>query len=405
MIRKNPERTAWIVILGAFCIFLLLCATVPLGIRYYLLHATAPKPATLEVIGGTVRVTEPNVAVPLGVTNSTPLPEGSTIETDENSRGILTFMDGSTMILFPGTLVMLREMNVSAYPWGVEPVTILVDLRRGSLRVGAAPQIQSGGTPIQSRQFEITTPHLVASLIEGSYRIVVEADSSQSQVSVTNGRAMVTGQGQTVTVNRGQRTVTRPNEPPIVPTSAAQDLIVNGDFKDPLQRGWDLIRDPNSSTGIVLGNAKVIPFDDRQVLQVVRSNAGTTSAITGVIQQINKEVSDYRTLSLQADIRVHSQSLSGGGILSSEYPIILRLKYRDVYGSEGEWVHGFYVQNTTNNPTLNGEQVAPDVWIPFESGNLFNTADPRPFYITSLQIYASGWDYDAAIAAVHLIVE
>jgi len=76
-----------------------------------------------------------------------------------------------------------------------------------------------------------------------------------------------------------------------------------------------------------------------------------------------------------------------------------------VYGSEGEWVHGFYIQNTTNNPTLNGEQVTPDVWIPFESGNLFEKSDPRPFYITSLQIYASGWDYNATITAVRLIVE
>ena len=405
MIRKNPERLGWMVILGAFFVFLVLCAAVPLSIRYYLLHATTQKQATLEVIGGTVRVREPGVAAPLGVTNSVELPEGSTIETDENSRGILTFLDGSTMILFPGTLVSLREMNLSAFPWGIEPVTIIVDLTRGSLRVGAAPQIQPSSAPMLSRQFEINTPHLVANLVEGSYRIVVEADSSQSQVSVTNGTATVTGQGRSVTVNRGQRTVARPNEPPIAPTSAAQDLIVNGDFKDPLQRGWDLLRDPSSSSGIVLGSAKVMPVDERQTLQIVRRNAGTTSAITGVIQQIYKEVSDYRSLRLQVDVRAHAQSLSGGGILSSEYPIILRLKYRDVYGSEAEWVHGFYIQNTTNNPTLNGEQVTPDVWIPFESGNLLETADPRPFYITSLQIYASGWDYDSSVTAVRLIVE
>lgn len=403
MIRKNPERVAWMVMLGAFCIFLMLCAVVPLSIRYYLRHATTPKPATLEVIGGTVRVSEPNVAAPLGVTSSVLLPEGSAIETDENSRGIITFLDGSTMILFPATQVTLREMNLSAFPWGIEPVTLIVDLRRGSLRVGAAPQIQQGNLPIPTRHFEIDTPHLVADLVEGSYRIVVEADSSQSQVSVTNGTATVTAQSSSVTVNRGQRTVVRPNEPPIAPTSAAQDLMVNGDFKDPLPRGWDAL--PGPSAGIVAGIAKEEPSDDLMILHILRSNAGQTSAITGVIQQINKEVSDYRTLSIQADIRVHSQSLSGGGILSSEYPIILRLRYRDVYGSEAEWVHGFYIQNTTNNPTVNGEKILPDVWNPFESGNLLETADPRPFYITSLQIYASGWDYDASISAVHLIVQ
>lgn len=405
MTRKNPERTAWVVILGAFCLFLILCGTAPLSVWYYLRHATTSKPATLDVIGGTVRVSEPGVAAPLGVTKSVALPEGSVIETDENSRGIVTFLDGSTMILFPATQVTLREMNLPTFPWGVEPVTLIIDLRRGSLRVGAAPQIQSGAAPLAARQFEIDTPQLVAKLIEGSYRIVVEADSSQSQVSVTNGAATVTAQGSSVTVNRGQRTVARANSAPIPPTSAAQDLMVNGDFKDPLPRGWDILRDAGVTPGSVTGSVKVISADERQALQIVRSNAGTTSAITGIIQQINKEVSDYRTLSLQADVRVHDQSLSGGGILSSEYPIILRLKYRDVYGSDAEWVHGFYIQNTTNNPTLYGEKVSPDVWVPFESGNLFDTADPRPFYITSLQIYASGWDYAAAVTAVRLIAQ
>jgi hypothetical protein len=76
-----------------------------------------------------------------------------------------------------------------------------------------------------------------------------------------------------------------------------------------------------------------------------------------------------------------------------------------VYGSEAEWVHGFYYQNTTNNPTNNGELIRNGVWEPFESGNLFELADPRPFYITSLQIYASGWDYDSYVSNVRLIVE
>jgi hypothetical protein len=97
--------------------------------------------------------------------------------------------------------------------------------------------------------------------------------------------------------------------------------------------------------------------------------------------------------------------LSGGGVLSSEYPLILRMKYRDVYGSEAEWVHGFYIQNATNNPTNNGEQIPPDLWVPFEAGNLFETLDPKPFFITSLQIYASGWDYDSSVSGVRLVVE
>jgi hypothetical protein len=33
------------------------------------------------------------------------------------------------------------------------------------------------------------------------------------------------------------------------------------------------------------------------------------------------------------------------------------------------------------------------------------TLDPKPFYILSLQIYASGWDYDSYVSNVRLIIE
>ncbi len=404
MTYKNPERVAWLVILGTFAVFLLLCASVPLGIRYYIRHATVPKEANLEVIGGTVRVREPGVAAPIAVTKSAELSEGTSIETDENSRGILTFLDdGSTMILFPGTQIMLHEMQVSAFPWGVEPVTIVVDQTRGTLRVGASSQLPRGNEPAPPRRLQVNTPHLEAILAEGSYRVVVGSDASH--VVVTAGTAKVTSQDRSVTITRGQRTVARRNEPPLPPMPAVQDIIVNGDFKDPLARGWSVVRESGNNPALANGTVTQATAGDRQVIRITRSNSNQTSSITGIIQQVNREVSDYRSLRLMADIRVHAQSLSGGGMLSSEYPMILRLKYRDVYGSEAEYVHGFYYQNLTNNPTANAEQVPQDVWIPFESGNLLETLDPRPFFITSLQIYASGWDYDSNVTGARLVVE
>jgi hypothetical protein len=401
MISKHPERVAWLVILGAFLVFLGLCVSVPLGVRYYLRHATASQEAKLEVIGGTVRVREPGGAAPLAITQSLSVPEGTAIETDETSRGILTFVDGSTMILFPGTQISLREMRVSTFPWGVEPVSLVIDQSRGRLRIGVAPQISPSSEPVAPREFQVVTPHLTAQLAEGSYAVEV---SDASQVSVRDGNATVEAQDQTVTLGRGQRTVARRDEPPLPPVPAAQDIIVNGDFKDPLARGWSIVREA-SNPGLANGVVTSTSLGDRSVVHIVRTNTNQVSAITGIVQQINREVSDYRSLRLSADIRLHFASLAGGGMLSSEYPLIVRVRYRDVYGSEGEYVHGFYYQNTTNNPTLNGESVPVDVWIPFESGSLFEVADPRPFFITSIQIYASGWDYDAYVTGIRLIVE
>jgi len=403
MSNTNPERTAWLVMWSAFVIFLLLCATIPLGIRYYVEHATTPQNATLEVISGTVRVREPGVAAPLAVTQSLTLPEGTAIETDETSRGILTFQDGSTTILFPNTQIFLRQMRVATFPWGTEPVTLVIDQMRGRVRIGAAPPMLTNPAPARARVFRVHTPHLVATLDEGSFAI--EVSGGISQVSARDGKAMVTAQNQTVTIGRSQRTLARQNEPPLPPMPAAQDLIVNGDFLDPRSRGWnDQIEIP-STPGVPVGQLSNPLVDGRVTLRIYRSNSNQTSTITGVVQQINREVSDYRSLRLVADVRIVYHNLSGGGMLSSEYPLILRLKYRDVYGSEAEWVHGFYYQNVNNNPTLNGELVPQNVWVPYESGNLMEILDPRPFFITSLIVYASGWDYEAYVTGIRLIVE
>lgn len=402
MIPKNPARMAWLVLLGAFGMFLMLCAAIPVSGRSYLLYSWHPEQATLEVIGGTVRVQERDAAAPIAVTKSLQVSEGSTIETDETSRGILTLFDGSTVTLFPSTQVNLRQMRESTFEWGRVPMTLQIQQTRGRIRVGAAPLYAPEGGTAHTRSFQVYTEHLLATLADGSYAVDVIPEVS-SQVTANDGSAEVIAQGQSVTLTRRQRTVVTRGNAPLAPLSAALDLIVNGDFKDPPDRGWNAL--PAPSTGIPPGHADVTLLGDRETIHIYRSNSGQTSAISGIIQQINRDVSDLHTMKLSADIRLHYQSLSGGGYMSSEYPLILRLKYRDQYGSEGEWVHGFYYQNITNNPTVNGELVPQDVWVPFESGNLFEIADPRPFVITSLQIYASGWDYDAYVSSIRLIVE
>lgn len=402
MMRKNPERIAWIVLFGAFGVFLTLLTTVPVTARSYLLYSQTPQQATLEVVGGTASVTEAGAAAPIAVSKSQQLSEGSTVEVDENSRGIVTLFDGSTVTLFPGTQITLRNMRTAAFSWGVQPIYLAIDEARGQVRVAPAPLYESTPQSKTGRVFEITTRDMLASLTEGSY--AVEALGDSSQISVRDGTATVTAKGSSVTVGRGQRTVVWKGDAPLAAMPAPVDLMVNGDFKDPLPRGWTVL-DNQNPPGIVPGSAEIVALGDIHAMHIQRSGSIQTSAIVGMISQINREVSDYQTVRLAADIRLHFQSLSGGGYLSSEYPVILRLRYRDAAGNDAEWVHGFYYQNDAKNPTNNGEMIPQDVWYPFETENLKDVLDPPPFYITSLQIYASGWDYDSYVTSVRLIVE
>ena len=125
----------------------------------------------------------------------------------------------------------------------------------------------------------------------------------------------------------------------------------------------------------------------------------------GITQQIDQDLSDYLSLQLRLDMRVDFHSLGGGGYLSSEYPVIVRIDYEDEYGSTAHWYRGFYCQNAQNNHTLNGEQIRCEVWYPYEETNLLEILEPPPFYIRSLKIYASGWNYDSLVAEIGLLVE
>jgi hypothetical protein len=408
MRKKNPERMAWLVLWGAFVAFLLLCTAVPVGARSYLLFSTSQKQALFEWISGTPSIQERGSAAPIAVTNinkSVEIQQESVIETDANSRGIVTFFDGSTLQIFPNTQVTLAEMIAPSFDWGLVPMRIVVKVGRGHVRATPAPLYPEGNESPHDRVFEVQTPHMVASLNDGSFAVDVNTvDTDSSQIVAADGVAQVTAQGQTVSIARRQRTVVTRGNPPLRAMPAAQDLIVNGDFRDPPPRGWLAFQDQTPP----LGTADIVTLGDLLAGHLVRSESGTgASARTGMTQAINREVSDFHSLRLYADVRLHNQSLAGGGVLSSEYPLILRLRYRDVDGSEVEWVHGFYYQNSGNppNPTNNGEQIPIDTWYAFESGNLFETQEFKPFYITTLELYASGWDYESYVTNVRLVVE
>lgn len=167
----------------------------------------------------------------------------------------------------------------------------------------------------------------------------------------------------------------------------------------------EMFQRPGGDGGEANGSIQIVEKDNRQAVQIKRANSNQNSAITALRQTIDRDVSDYRSLVLSADVRVDSHNLSGGGYLSSEYPLILRIRYRDVNGDEAEYVRGFYAQNTAGNPTVNGELVPRGQWIPIDSSNLLASLPIKPFRILAVEIYASGWDYESYVSNVRLKAE
>jgi len=398
--RRDPGRTAWVVLLAAFAIFCTLAVSIPLAVRWYLLSATVSHDATLEVIAGTVLIWEPGRPTSIGVTSTAAVPEGSRIRTDASSRAFLTFFDNSTATLSFDTEANLAAMRSRRFSFGTTPDSLHLHVAQGQVNIGVAVPVNG------PREFLATSPHMSAVLEDGSYSLKVTGDSSRTIVHL--GHAQVTAQGKDVALEQREQTTVIKGQPPEEPIAGAQNLLVNGGFVEDLSVGWQSYNEQGGDGGDIDGEITVLELPDSisRAVRFSRLISGGNHCETVIRQDLNEEVSDLATsISIYLKVRLEHQSLSGGGYLSSEYPLMIRLEYEDVYGSEGQWTHGFYYQNQDNNPTMYGERIPQNVWFDYASGNLLETISPRPARLKSLLIYASGWDYESSVTDISLVIE
>jgi len=403
--RKRPERVAWVVLSTAFIVFCLLITGIPLGIRYYALTATIDQETQLQRIEGTILVHEAMGNKPTGVTESAMLSPGTEVILDAASRGTLDFFDRSHVTLYNNTNVELGEVKAPRYRVSELPNRVVLHLHAGLARVGVALPGE------RETDFQIITPQTTISLAEGSYRIEVTNDTTQ--ITVVRGEATVGSEPSLAILQQGMRTRIGLTGVPADALPAAENLIENGGFQEPLGTGWLTSTVVLTST-VQPPRVELVEDGGRRAVRLVQLEAEDGNHTEVAIEQrFDQDVRDFDRLEVSADIRLDLQSLSGGGLLSSEFPIIIRLDYKDLWGNDKFWTHGFYYQNDANYPIAadpwgrpSGEQVPRRVWYPYESGNLLVLlGENKPARITGLTVYASGWKYDGLVSEIHLIVE
>jgi hypothetical protein len=385
-------------LLISFLVFCVLIISVPLGVRWYFMHATESQVATLDVISGTILVEDRISRLPIGVTSSWEVLEGSYIRSDVKSRAVLTLFDDSTITIFEGTEILIEQIHTPQFSFSDQPDTVVLRQASGRIRIIAAP-----ANP--ARHFELNSPQMKATLKPGSFSS--EVDNERTQIAVREGEVRVEARDGTVDLSKGERTIIETAKAPSPAMSIERDLISDGTFGQGLEH-WTAYSDQGGDLGTVDGTVEVFSSGDRSAIRFYRAGGEGNHCETGIVQDINQDVSDYLSLELHCDIRLLYQSLSGGGQLSSEYPVIIRINYQ--YDAGGElrethWYHGFYYQNMADFTTLNGEQIPRNIWFPYDSGNLLQLLDPEPVRITSIQIYASGWNYESQASELRLYAQ
>jgi len=403
--RSNPERLAWAVLLMSFFTCIGLAFAIPLGIRHYILHARVEQNVTLEVQQAPLSVTLAGRGAPVAMTEERDkIPERTVIATESTAGRLVIHAprtDGfviATVQLYNNTEVVLSSARSPRFPASHLPHKVTLEMKAGRVRINV-----SNGDD-RPTMVEVRTPHGTAILAEGSHEVKVNGGTIE--VTVRHGQAEV--------VSSAERLISLgPAERAIIdggqiagPLPAARNLVTNGDFQAPLVNGWISYSDQTDPQQPA-GSISIATDEGRKVASFYRN--GNNHAEVGIRQEINYDVRDFTSLELHLAVRIVYQDIAGFGgcgYLSSECPIIILIDYKDIYGTDRQWRHGFYTGEPAPDWPLYPwtEQIPLGSWQTYDSGNLMETlTDTPPALIKSLSIYASGHSFYALVTEVELL--
>ena len=388
----------------AFGIFCFLCAAIPSSTYWYVINATVPFTPEVTSVRGTVLLGDPNAELSSSLIdgNTTTVEETFTISTDDTSQAILTFADDSSLTMYGNTTIVLHQTQEPRFSFSYKPTEIMIEVQHGRVRA----------TSSRSRDdlnFDVDTPHADISLEQGSFSI--EVNDEETQMTTRLGKANIMANNRAVILRQGQRAVAGSKLPLTDPLPAAQNLLDDNNFGPSFKDSWEIyeINQFEDVTTLV----EIVNFQNRNVLSLSSQGQDNVHTETGVFQEVNKDVRDFQSLRLFAEVRLVNQSLPGGGLLGSEFPIMLHVAYKDADNNDRDWFHGFYyapppAENYIlyDQPDNSSEPIARYIWYPYESVNLLTTLGPaKPVFIKSIRIYASGWIYEAMVANISLLAE
>jgi len=277
-----------------------------------------------------------------------------------------------------------------------------VEVQQGRVRATASQERED-------LSFDVNTPYAAVEFDQGSFS--VEVSEKGTQVTTRLGQAEVIGEDKSVQLNQGQRAVVGPGTPLSGPLPSAQNLLSDSNFNQSFTDTWQIYA-INLNKDEITTTAGIADFQDQSVLRLQSEGQDNIHTEVGVSQVVNKDVRDFQSLRIFAEVRLVNQSLPGGGQLGSEFPIMFHIAYKDAEGNDRDWFHGFYYAAAPDNyilynqPDNSSERVARYIWYPYESVNLLTTLGPtKPAFIKSIRIYASGWIYDAMVANISLLAE
>ena len=429
----RSEFLVWVILIISCCVSLLLCGTLSYLIYSYFFESTTPLDVQLQVARGTIGITSPTSLEESAERVGRTIESLTTISTDEQSLGILSFSDENDALV--ANITVRPETNFShirssrpRFSMGGNTLTIEIGDLQGRLDILIIERLD------YEVQLRVIGPE--DSIATLSYPGRYEIEVNESGLLLTNHSALFTqlqGKENSRLVPRGYAAwISSADISEITLERAYANLISDPTFERYFEflaenavsnARWSCIN-INDLANDPLGQFRGATKDGLDTMRFVRlgkiAGHGETRCFYQFLSELGEfglSVTDYEYVGIQSTFMIQGQSLSRCGFRGSECPIMLRIDYIDREGNDRRWFQGFFIPHPddnehnnplrcTNCPALH-ERVSAQTWVQYDSGNLFNIfpENVRPEELINLQVYASGHQYDVFLSEISLQVK
>lgn len=428
-----PQFTAWLVLLGSFAIFCSLAYLVINFVNDLLSQSFEYREAHVQTVSerdANIFVLRRGQTNPILINGEEVIREGDEIRTDKTTEAVLVFFDGSRVEIAANSKIRLEESRVNIRNFRRTEKRLIIQVLDGQARV-TLPQF------VPAREFNRSVVKVVLPL-ENSPAPLIEVLLNDPQTgnyaeglytfsvnrSTENGiRAWLNNKGRKpvevvnglhkVTVAPGQRLAYEGNSlgEPGLPAERQVQLINNGSFingVDSWKPQLDQGPDNGAIDGLIQFGAEQIDDGAQPRTRIVRLDprAEGNFAETALLQQIDRDVSEYDELWFSLKMNLVFQSLPGGGQEGAEYPLFVKIYYLDKTGNQQELFWGFY-SRAADNYTLVQDQLGRSFKLPQDEWqekrwNLMELRN-KPSRILKIVVGSAGHLYDSYFTDVSLI--
>jgi FecR protein len=390
------RRLVWFTVLAAFAIWAVL--TVVFG-RWALgvaRTAAAPAPSAVEEVAGVTLYRQLGQRAEASARQGIQLYEGDELATSAGSVASLRIFDGSLLQLFPEARVRVNATRIGRINRAATEARFT--LLAGAVRV-SIPQMES-----KEHTVNFETGQGGVALVPGEYTL--RAGSDGTRISVWEGRAAAAIGDQIIEIGERKKIVMPAGREGFAILDVLENTVKNADFAARFEE-WTPWEDREQDRTDVPGRLDIVtptePGGPPKALRISRTSLVDAHNETGLRQTLERDVAGARRIVLQALVKLDLASLSGGGYLGSEYPMMVRIRYRDRRGAEQVWARGFYYANPENRPVALGQRIERGAWTAIDVD--LTDVLIQPTSITSFEAFGAGHTFDASIGEIGLLVD